>query len=159
MNRWYNLPDRLTDVIERLRGVRVENRDARKIIRMFSDRPATLLYLDPPYLMTRRHGYSVDENNDEFHRELLTLCTKARCMLMISGYENKLYSDILRAAQGWTKRVINTDTRDTSGKQHARREVLWMNERFVAAKRRGRVPIRLTVKERSQGKVNPSRKR
>ena len=159
VNRWYNLPDRLTGVIERLRGVRVENRDAREIVGMFSNRPATLLYLDPPYLMTRRHGYSVDDNSDEFHSELLTLCTKARCMMMISGYESKLYSDILRSSRGWTRRIIDTDTRDTSGRQHPRREVLWTNERFVAARRRGRVPIRLTAKERSQGKVNPPRQR
>jgi len=37
VSRWYNLPDRLARVAERLRHVRVENRDAREILQMFSD--------------------------------------------------------------------------------------------------------------------------
>ena len=48
VSRWYNLPDRLAVVVERLRSVRIENRDARDLVRTFSDRPATLMYLDPP---------------------------------------------------------------------------------------------------------------
>ena len=159
VNRWYNLPERLAEVVERLRGVRVENRDARELIEMFSDRPATLVYLDPPYFVKRRHGYTIDENSREFHSELLGLCTKARCMLLISGYQNGLYDDILMPSRGWTKRTIGTHTRDTKGKQYARSEVLWMNDRFRKAKERGRVPIRLTQKEKKQGKVNPPRKR
>ena len=53
VNRWYNLPERLAKVVERLRGVRIENRDACKIVEMFQDRPATLVYLDPPYFVKR----------------------------------------------------------------------------------------------------------
>ena len=49
VNRWYNLPDRLESIVKRLRNVRIEQRDARELLRMFSDRPATLVYLDPPY--------------------------------------------------------------------------------------------------------------
>ena len=68
VNRWYNLPARLEKVVERLRGVRVENRDARELIEMFADRPATLMYLDPPYYTKRKHGYVVPE-----------LCTDSLC--------------------------------------------------------------------------------
>ena len=34
VNRWYNFPDRLAAVFERLRDVRIENRDAREILKM-----------------------------------------------------------------------------------------------------------------------------
>src|SRR5262249_8952210 len=40
VNRWHNLPERLTKVAQRLRNVRVENRDARELLKMFADRPA-----------------------------------------------------------------------------------------------------------------------
>lgn len=33
VNRWYNLPERLQKVVERLRNVRVEKRDARELLR------------------------------------------------------------------------------------------------------------------------------
>lgn len=49
VNRWYHLSENLELVTERLRKVRIENRDAREIISMFNDRPTTLIYLDPPY--------------------------------------------------------------------------------------------------------------
>jgi DNA adenine methylase len=159
VNRWYNLPARLDKVVERLRGIRVENRDACDLVEMFIDRPATLIYLDPPYFVKRRHEYVIDGNNVEFHTRLLNICKKARCMLLISAYENSLYKKLLRKKDGWKKREIETHTRDTDGKDFARTEVLWMNAQFVKAKETGKVPIRLRKKEKSNNKINPPRKR
>jgi DNA adenine methylase len=159
VNRWYNLPERLEKVVERLRGVRVENRDACELLNMFIDRPATLVYLDPPYYVKRDHGYVIDANDRDFHSNLLSICRKARCMILISGYENDLYEDVLRPEHGWSRYTINTYTRDTSGKNYARTEVLWMNAQFIKAQATGKVPIRLTKKEKSENKINPSRKR
>ena len=157
VNRWYNLPDRLEKVVERLRGVRVENRDAYEIVKMFQDRPATLMYLDPPYFVKRETKYVIDENNLEFHSKLIKICRAARCMILISGYDNDLYNAMLTREKGWTKQQIETHTRDTTGKDFARTEVLWMNSQFVKAKNANRVPIRLKAKERRQNKLNPSR--
>lgn len=159
VNRWYNLPARLEKVVERLRGVRVENRDARQLVTMFADRPATLIYLDPPYYTKRDHGYFIDANDSEFHAELLGICKKARCMMLISGYENELYARLLKPSDGWKKWRIETHTRDTSGTDYDRTEVLWMNAAFTSARAAGKVPIALTKKERLQKKINPSRKR
>jgi DNA adenine methylase len=158
VNRWYNLPERLTKVVERLRGVRVESRDARDLVAMFADRPATLMYLDPPYFTKRDHQYVIDANDEEFHTELLNACRKAKCMLLISAYETPLYDKMLRRSDGWKKMKIATHTRDTTGKDYDRTEVLWMNGAFVRARAIGRVPIRLTKKERAENKVNPPRK-
>jgi len=158
VNRWNALPIRLRKVIERLKNVRVENRDAKDLLRMFFDRPATLMYLDPPYLMDRDHGYTTDANEESFHKELLELCCRARCMVLISGYDNDLYDSILTRKRGWKRVRIKTHTRDTRGNDYSRTEVLWKNKVFVKAEREGKVPIRLTAEEKAQNKVNPRRK-
>ena len=159
VNRWYKLPDRLDKVVDRIRGIRIENRDVFKIVEMFQDRPATLLYLDPPYFVKRRCEYTIDANNLEFHEQLLNSCQNARCMILISGYENELYNNLLTPTNGWAKKSIETHTRDTKGKNIDRTEVLWMNAKFVKAKKTNRVPIRLSTKERKGYKLNPPRKR
>ena len=159
VNRWCNLPDRLDKIVERLRGVRVENRDARELVDMFGDRPATLMYLDPPYFTKRQHGYIIDARDEEFHQMLLKKCLKARCMLLISGYQNELYDELLTSKRGWEKTTIETTTRDTTGKDYSRTEVLWMNPVFVTAKKSGKLPLRLTRREKEDRKINPSRKR
>ncbi len=157
VSRWNSLPARLMKVVQRLKNVRVDHRDARELLKMFIDRPATLAYLDPPYLMNRSHGYKMDANEEVFHRELLHLCCRARCMVMISGYDNPLYSSILTRQKGWRRVEMETKTRDTRGKDHSRTEVLWKNRACVSAERKSCVPIRLTAEERKQNKVNPAR--
>lgn len=159
VSRWYNLPERLAKVVERLRGIRIENRDACELLGMFANRPATLMYLDPPYNVKRGQGYVIDAKDCEFHTNLLAACKKAKCMLIISGYENDLYEELLRPKDGWSKSTIETHTRDTSGKDYARTEVLWMNAQFLKAHATGDVPIRLTRKEKRDNKINPPRKR
>ena len=157
VSRWNNLPERLAKVAERLRYVRVENRDARELLEMFLGRPATLIYLDPPYFVKREHKYLIDANDRSFHEELLTLCCKAKCMILLSAYDTSLYSDMLSPKNGWERRLIKTHTSDTTGKDYARTEVLWLNRHFVAAAKLRRVPIDLTEEERQQNKLNPER--
>ena len=158
VNRWYNLPERLDRVVERLRGVRIENRDACELVAMFADHPATLIYLDPPYFTKREHGYAIDARDLEFHVKLLEECKKARCMLLISAYKTEAYEELLRPEDGWEKRLIETQTRDTTGSSFARTEVLWMNTQFVTARRTGKVPVRLSDFEKRNRKLNPQRK-
>ena len=157
VNRWYNLPDRLEKVVERLKSVRVENRDARELLEMFINKPATLFYMDPPYLMERSHQYKHDID-EKFHIELLELSNKAKCMMLISSYDNDLYNKMLSTRNGWTKSIVETNTSDTSGKKYKREEVLWKNQLFENALKNNRIPIRLSQKEKKQYKVNPTRK-
>ncbi len=157
VNRWYNLPERLSEVVERLRNVRIESRDARKLLVDYMDRPATLIYLDPPYLAERTNGYNKDAREESFHNELLTLANKAKCMVLISGYENTLYRQLLSRTNGWSSKRIKTSTRDSSGKSLDRTEIIWMNKHFIKARKTGRVPIRLTNKEKKLKKLNPTR--
>src|SRR5215212_9386079 len=94
----------------------------------FINRPATLVYLDSPYFVKRDYNYVIDANDEGFHRELLRLCRKAKCMILLSGYDTPLYMEMLPPAKGWTRTVIETHTRDTTGKDYARSEVLWHNK-------------------------------
>jgi len=157
VNRWYKLPERLELVAERLRNVRIENRDAREIVTMFADRPATLIYLDPPYNIDRKQRYTMDIVDENFHSDLLNRCCDSKSMIFISGYDNDLYDSVLTPEGGWTKRYIPTTTRDTAGKDYPRKEVLWLNKRFVKALASNRLPIRLNSKEKKLNKVNPPR--
>lgn len=157
VSRWVNLPERLGRVFERLKTVRVERRDARELVAMFADRPATLMYLDPPYFVKRAYGYAIDAKDEKFHRELLQECCRSRAMILISGYRTPLYDKLLRKERGWIRTTISTKTRDTSGKDHCRTEVLWRNAAFVRAKKENKVPLRLTRKEIKENKINPPR--
>lgn len=158
VNRWNSLPGRLRRVVDRLKHVRIEHRDARELFRMFLNRPASLVYLDPPYLMDRDHGYRFDANEKEFHEELLDLCCRAKCMVLVSAYDNPLYNSFLTERRGWERVAIETRTRNTKGKDSTRTEVLWKNQLFVTAASAGRVPIRLNAKEKANYKVNPIRR-
>jgi DNA adenine methylase len=157
VNRWNNLPDRLKLVVDRLKKVRVENKDALKLIRKYLNRPATLIYLDPPYFGDRTSGYSKDANDEKFHSKLLKLSNLAKCMVFISGYENDLYNSVLTLEDGWEKKTIETITKDSKGKAHGRTEVVWMNRHYISALRNNEVPIELTEHEKLHGKVNPER--
>jgi DNA adenine methylase len=159
VNRWYNLPERISKAAERLRNVRVENKDAKELLKQYLHRPATLVYLDPPYLADRTNGYNHDENNPEFHRALLKLAARAHCMIFISGYANDLYERLLTRKAGWSRRTIEATTRDSSGQIHKRTEVVWMNKHFQKAQASNEIPIVLTKKQAKQKKLNPARAR
>lgn len=157
VNRWYNLPERLTNVVERLRNVRIEKRDAIELLNMFTNRPATLIYLDPPYLAKRTNGYTKDANDEGYHIKMLKSANQAKCMLFISGYENDLYNKMLSEKKGWVRKVIVTNTRCSKGIDRERSEVVWMNKHFQKALTKGAVPIKLTQKELKYNKLNPER--
>ena len=157
VNRWYNLPDRLAEVFERLRDVRIENRDAIDILKMFINRPATLVYLDPPYLGDRSAGYEIDANDKDFHQDLLTLANKAKCMIFISGYESDIYKELLTDKHGWDYKIISAVTKGHNGQEVGRKEVVWMNKYYLKALKSGKVQIKLTDSELKNKKMNPER--
>lgn len=157
VNRWAKYPDRLKAVASRLRDVRIEKRDAIELLDMFSNRPATLVYIDPPYLTERTSGYSVDAFDEQFHIRLLERANMARCMIIISGYDSDVYSRYLSPDKGWSRIDLGAYTKTTNGHSISREEKLWINGIADQARRDGAVPIELTSKEKSQGKVNPIR--
>lgn len=118
---WRGYPDCLTAIIERLRGVVIENRPAAQVIETH-DGPETLLYVDPPYVQETRdkgsdynHEMTVDD-----HRALASQLNSVKAAVIVSGYACPLYDDELFV--GW-KRVTRETYADGA---RARTEVLWL---------------------------------
>ena len=157
VNRWNGMPDYLKSIVQRFKTMRIENKDAIILFKEFCDRPATLVYLDPPYLGDRVKGYDHDANSEDFHRRLLDVAMKAKCMVFISGYDSVLYNDRLTNQNGWSKEKLEAITKGNNGKCFERTEVIWCNRAYREAKASGQVPIKLTNKEEKNRKVNPVR--
>ena len=157
VSRWQTMPDYLMLVAERLHRVRIEHRDALDLLDDFMNRPATLVYLDPPYLADRKGGYEHDLNSEEYHERLLKVAIRAKCMVFISGYESDLYNDYLTHVRGWQKRRFKTTTRGHNGKDSEREEIVWHNLPYANAMKSGRVALHLSAKEKRYRKLNPER--
>lgn len=119
---WSKLPQIIYRVANRLKNAQIENADA---IQMITDYYAKdcLIYADPPYLGETRNGvriYKHEMMSATDHERLLNALLKHSGPVILSGYENDMYNDMLR---GWHK-----DTRTGLANSSAKRtEVLWMN--------------------------------
>jgi len=130
---WGNYPDALPALIDRLRGVVIESRDAMRVMAAH-DGPGTLHYLDPPYLLETRSrtnrrpggGTYRHELSDEQHVEMLCAIRDLEGMVVISGYPSVLYDDAL---SGW-RRIERDALADGAS---PRKEVLWINPAAVLA--------------------------
>lgn len=119
-NDWCNIPDKIMQAAERLRGVQIECRPAVELIQRFNY-PNVLLYLDPPYVLGTRHGKQYRyEMSDIEHNNLLDILLTHKGKVLISGYDNALYNARL---QRWRREETDCYSQVCSKK----REVLWMN--------------------------------
>jgi|TARA_B100000315_G_scaffold25786_1_gene22220 DNA adenine methylase len=87
----------------------------------------------------------------------MSLAIKAKGMIFISGYENKIYEQMLTKKLGWKTKVVEATTKSNKGKSIARKEIVWMNKYYLNALESGKVPIKLTDSELKQRKLNPER--
>lgn len=159
VSRWTAAVEDLDRIVDRLRSVRVERRDAQRLVADFRNRPASLIYLDPPYLGERVRGYDHDKWSPGQHASLLVELNKAKCMILISGYESPLYEERLARSRGWACRTFRASTRGHNGRDFGRTEVVWCNAAFREAQRSQRVGLRLSAVERADKKLNPTRGR
>lgn len=117
---WCDLPDKIMQAAERLRGVQIENRPAIELIQRFNY-PNVLIYGDPPYVLSTRHGKQYKyEMDDPAHNNLLDVLLAHKGPVILSGYDNKLYNDRLK---GWYRKEMIVYSQVCSRKK----EVLWMN--------------------------------
>ena len=129
---WTELPEKIIQAAERLRGVQIECRPAIEVIQRFNH-SNVLIYADPPYLLRTRTGKQYrKEMKDKDHIELLDALRVHRGKVLISGYDSELYSNIL---QGWHREENYCYTQSGS----RRMEVLWMN--FEPEGQQMRLPI------------------
>ncbi len=119
---WAGLPDALLQVVERLRGVIIEERPAVHVINQY-DTPKTLHYVDPPYPHSTRGDDSRYrcEMTDEEHRELAGVLHNIQGVAIVSGYACELYDLELYADFQRVERCTHAD----GGRD--RTEVLWIS--------------------------------
>ncbi len=117
---WCRIPEKIMEAAERLRGVQIECRPAAGLIRRFNH-PNVLIYADPPYILSTRHGKQYrHELDDQEHNELLDVLLEHKGPVVLSGYDNDLYS---RRLKDWHREETICYSQVCSKK----REVLWMN--------------------------------
>lgn len=83
----------------------------------------TLVYCDPPYLMSTRRRHRPlyrCELSEEGHRALLRVLLRQQCRVMVSGYASEMYN---RALSAW--RVVRYWTTNRAGARVE--ELLWCN--------------------------------
>lgn len=130
---WMNYPHALPDLIERLRGVIIENRDAVEVMRQHDD-VNTLHFVDPPYMLElrsrawRRRGGGTyrHELTAQQHMELLTALRELSGMVVLCGYPSQAYDDAL---PGW-RRIERSALADGAS---PRTEVVWLNQATIDA--------------------------
>lgn len=118
------MPDVVLAVLERMRGVVIENVDAVSLIKRF-DRPDALIYCDPPYFPRDRDrgNHYVHEMSVAGHARLAdALLALEHAKVVISGYPSELYD---RWFFDW-RRVECATFADAGA---ARTECLWLNPR------------------------------
>lgn len=121
---WRNYGDVFPLLIERLRGVVIENRDAKAVMAQH-DGADTLHYVDPPYIHSTRtdtrHDYR-HEMTDEQHIELAAFLKTLKGHIIVSGYWSPLYDELF---EGW----IRLEKKAFADGAAERVECLWINPR------------------------------
>lgn len=122
---WRNYPEVMDALVDRLRGVVIENKPAIEVMRTH-DGPETLHYLDPPYVHDTRsskmhghHGYD-HEMSDDDHRDLAEQVRELKGMVIVSGYGCPLYNELYG---DW--RVVKREALADGARP--REEVLWIS--------------------------------
>lgn len=119
---WNRIPQAVHQVAARLKDAHIECRPAIEVIRDYNGENI-LIYADPPYMRGTRsaHGNVYrHEMTDWDHEEMLAALKNHTGPVLISGYENELYRDMLT---GWSHLTLGARTELGS----ARTETLWIN--------------------------------
>jgi len=139
---WANYADATEALVERLRGVVIEQRDAMAVM-LHQDSAETLHYVDPPYVHSTRsvkvnHDLSrksyKHELTDEMHEILASGLRGLRGMVVLSGYPSELYDQLYA---GWHR----IDRASHADGARSRVESLWLNDAAHAGQHQGRLVV------------------
>jgi DNA adenine methylase len=122
---WHNYPDALAHIVTRLQGIVIENRDAKQVMAAH-DTPATLHYVDPPYVLSTRSDPSKDyhtELSDDDHADLLQFLRGLAGTVILSGYPHAEYDAALHDWHRVERKHLADGARE-------RTEVLWINRAY-----------------------------
>lgn len=123
---WRNYPSALTRIVDRLRGVVIEQRDAIEVMRAH-DGDQTVHYVDPPYVSSTRDAGDDyrHEMDDAAHQALAEALHTLAGAVIVSGYDSPLYQDAFRGWHCVRKSAHADGARD-------RVECLWLNSKCAA---------------------------
>lgn len=132
VSRWLGSIEGLSEIVQRLLRVQIENAPALEVIERF-DSPDTLFYLDPPYVHAERGDVSSygTEMTDEDHIELAELLHQCEGRFAVSGYRSELYDDLF---ESW--RRVDADPKLCHSVRSPRQESMWLNYNESGAKLR-----------------------
>ena len=118
---WVNYPGAFVALIDRLRGVVIENRNASDVM-LAHDSTETVHYVDPPYVFdTRDSGEDYrHELTDQDHIALADVLHQLNGIVVLSGYRNPIYDDLFSS---WTR----IDKNSHADGARARIESLWIS--------------------------------
>lgn len=128
---WRGLPAAYPAIVERMRGVVIEHRDA-LIVLARHDGPKTLHYVDPPYVHETRSMFKGGKSayrhelDGGGHVQLLETLRSLAGMVVLSGYAHPLYDEALH---DWRRVTFNA----MADGARPRTEVLWINPACAAA--------------------------
>ncbi len=141
---WRNWPEELPMIVNRLRGVVIEQEPAIRLLKRH-DRPEALHFIDPPYHpetrarghVTRR-GVRIKRYNVEMehgdHVELLNVVRELAGMVILCGYRHPLYD---RALLDW----VRVDRAAHADGARDRTECLWLNPAAAAERPMPTLPM------------------
>lgn len=121
---WVNYSECFEEIIERLKGIVLENLDYRKVIEKY-DSSETFFYLDPPYVKATRsekHAYRHDFS-DADQKIFLETLKGIKGMVIVSGYEHPMYAGL-----EWTKIQAKFKTQRPTFKT----ETLWLCPKTIS---------------------------
>jgi len=118
---WRNYPDAFGDVIDRLRGVVIENRNAADVMAAH-DGEETVHYVDPPYVAaTRDKGRDYrHEMTDADHEALADTLHGLHGVVVLSGYRSEMYDALYKGWRRVDRHALADGARD-------RVESLWIS--------------------------------
>jgi len=154
VSRWLGSVEGLSEIVQRLLRVQIENDDAQAVIERY-DSPDTLFYCDPPYVHdsrtdSRAYGY---EMTDDQHRQLAALLHGVQGKVALSGYPctlmDELYGDWQRL-ESPTKKSHATNT-GADAQKRDRTEYLWINYPLTPA-----MQMKKQMKKMKRTSVDPA---
>ncbi len=123
VSRWLGSVEGLSEIVQRLLRVQIENTPAIEVIRRY-DSEETLFYCDPPYPHDSRgdaNAYGYEMTDDE-HRQLAEVLKNVKGKVALSGYHCDLLDQLY---QDWD--YIEAPAKQCLSVKQPRTEVLWIN--------------------------------
>ncbi len=137
VRRWTRLPEKLIPLADRVQEVIVEFSDWQKIISRY-DSPKALFYVDPPYVVESEgakfgawyasaSGTEMPAFGEREQMRLLDALCAVRGKVALSGYDIKMYREVLRGWRKVQKQVTLAQGIMAGGRKRVRYETLWLN--------------------------------